>query len=448
MLSKKKPKGIKVSTVQFITLMFLGIILLGAFLFWLPITHQEGQEVSFIDALFVSTSSVCVTGLTPVNVSEVFNPLGHVIMMLLIEVGGLGFMTVFLMIAIMLKKRLSFQARLIMKDMLNMESHGGVVRLLSFILRFSLSVQLIGAILLSFEFIPEYGVVTGTFYSIFHAISAFCNAGFDLFGNSLIGYQNNPYVLIIISLLIISGGFGFIVWYDLLNYRKHKKLTFHTQVALTVTGGLLLLGMVVFYFTDTHLASTSKLSQLANSFFLSVTPRTAGFVSIDYNQFSYAGILLTIVLMFIGGTSGSTAGGIKTTTLGVLFIQAFSLFKGREEAEGFERTVPKETVIRSFVFVSSATLICFVSSLLLMITEKIPTNSGIEYVLFEVVSAFATVGLTMGLTPDLTIFGKLLITLLMFVGRVGLYTVSFALLKGETTQIHHFNYPKENIVIG
>ncbi|MGX7013011.1 TrkH family potassium uptake protein [Vagococcus silagei] len=449
MLAKKKSKGYKMSTVQFITLVFIGIILLGAFLFWLPITQQPGQSIKFIDALFVATSSVCVTGLTPINVSEVFNPFGHTVMMLLIEVGGLGFMTVFLMVAIMLKKRLSFQSRLIMKDMLNMDSHGGIVRLLKFIFKFSLTVQLIGALLLSFQFIPEYGISTGVFYSVFHSVSAFCNAGFDLFGTSLTGYANKPYVLVVISLLIIAGGFGFIVWHDVIYYHQQKKLSFHTQVALTVTATLLILGTVIFYFTDAFRGTDSVLARLANSFFLSVTPRTAGFVSFDYNNFSYAGIFLTIILMFVGGTSGSTAGGIKTTTLGVLFIQAISLFKGREEAEAFERTVPKATVVRSFVFVSSAALICLVSSLILMVTEKIPRNSGIEYVLFEVVSAFATVGLTMGLTPDLTVFGKLLITSLMFIGRVGLYTVSFALLRGETNlQTTHFNYPKENIVIG
>ncbi|AQP54396.1 Trk family potassium uptake protein [Vagococcus penaei] len=448
MLKKKESFIPKISTVQFITIMFIVIIFLGAFLLWLPFTQREGQSISFINALFVATSSVCVTGLTPVNISEVFNPIGHTIMLLLIELGGLGFMSVVLTIAILLKKRLSFQSRLIMKDMLNADSHGGIVRLLQFVLRFSLIVQTAGAILLSIQFVPEYGLAKGIYFSIFHAVSAFCNAGFDLFGNSLIGYQSNPYVLMVISLLIIAGGFGFIVWYDLIFYKKSHKLSLHTRLAFIVTGILLVTGTLIFYFTDS-LKTGSWVVRLVNSFFLSVTPRTAGFVSIDYADFSYAGILLTIVLMFIGGTSGSTAGGVKTTTIGVLGLQVISLFKGREAAEGFERTVPMAIVLKSFVLVFFASMLCFVSALILSLTENVPQNSGIEYVLFEVVSAFATVGLTMGLTPDLTTFGKGLIIMLMFIGRVGLYTVSFSLIRQSSkANKNNITYPKETVLVG
>lgn len=448
MFKRKESLVPRMSTVQFITLMFVVIIFLGAFLLWLPFSQKPGQTISFIDALFIATSSVCVTGLTPVNVSEVFNSMGHTIMMILIELGGLGFMSVFLMIAILLKKRVSFQSRLVIKDMLNADSHGGIIRLLTFVLKFSLTVQAVGALLLSFQFIPEYGVKKGVFFSIFHSISAFCNAGFDLFGNSLISYRDNPYILVIISLLIVAGGFGFIVWYDLIHFKETKRLSLHTRLALIVTGSLLAIGFIIFYFTDVQ-KNGSIIARLANSFFLSVTPRTAGFVSIDYGDFSYAGIMLTIVLMFIGGTSGSTAGGVKTTTIGVLGLQVISLFKGRESAEGFERTVPTATVLKSFVLVFFASMLCFVSSLVLSLTETIPQNSGIEYVLFEVVSAFATVGLTMGLTPDLTYFGKILIIFLMFIGRVGLYTVSFSLInRSRKASIKNISYPKENVLVG
>lgn len=447
-MTNKKRKFFKISNVQFIALMFLMIIFIGSVLLWLPIMHQPGQNLPYIDSLFVATSAVCVTGLTPINISEVLNPLGQTVMMVLIELGGLGFMSVALILALMFKKRLSFQSRLLMKDMLNLDSHGGVVKLLKFVIRFSFVVQLIGAISLATQFIPEYGIKKGLFFSIFHSISAFCNAGFDLFGDSLLGYKDNSFVLVVIALLILSGGFGFIVWYDLIHFKKERKLSLHTKIALCVSAFLVVFGTVIFFFTDA--AGTNGLgNKLANSFFLSVTPRTAGFASIDYGAMSYAGIILTIVLMFVGGTSGSTAGGVKTTTIGVLIVQLFSLLKGREDAEGFGRTIPLKTVLKAFMFVFFSSLICFVSSLVLAMTEAIPYQSGIEYVLFEVVSAFATVGLTMGLTPNLTVFGKLLIMSLMFIGRVGLYTVIFALIRKEVSaQSHKFNYPKENVLVG
>lgn len=446
-MKKITSKNFRISNVQLIVIVFLGIIFLGSILLWLPFSHQEGQTLPYIDALFVATSAVCVTGLTPINISEVLNPIGHTIMMLLIEVGGLGFMSVLLILALMFKKRVSIQSRLLIKDTLNLDNLGGSVKLLKFVVKFSLTIQLIGALLLSTEFIPEYGLEKGIFFSVFHSISAFCNAGFDLFGDSLMSFTNNGFILVVISLLILSGGFGFIVWYDLIHYKKDRKLSLHTKIALVVSLSLVVLGTVVFFFTDTT-NSNGLSNQLANSFFLSVTPRTAGFASLDYGTMSYAGIILTIVLMFIGGTSGSTAGGIKTTTLGVLMIQLFSLLKGRDNAEGFGRQIPLKTVMKAFMFAFFAMLICFVSSLVLAMTETIPLQSGIEYVLFEVVSAFATVGLTMGLTPDLTVFGKMLIMCLMFIGRVGLYTVIFALLRKNHAKQHKFNYASENVYVG
>ena len=440
-------KKFALSNVEIIVLMFLLIIFIGSLLLWAPFSHQPGQELKYIDALFVATSAVCVTGLTPINISEVLNPIGHVIMMFLIELGGLGFMSVALLLALLFKKRVSVQSRLLIKDTLNLDKLGGSVKVLKFVVKLSVTIQLIGAVLLSFKFVPMYGIQKGVFYSLFHAISAFCNAGFDLFGDSLMSFQSDGYILVVISLLILSGGFGFIVWYDLLHYKNEKRLSLHTKIALTVSACLVTFGFVVFFITDVS-RETGLLNQFANSFFLSTTPRTAGFASLDYGTMSYAGILLTIVLMFIGGTSGSTAGGVKTTTLGVLMIQLFSLLRGREDAEGFGRKIPFKIVVKAFLFVFFAALICFLSALVLAMTETIPLQSGIEYVLFEVVSAFATVGLTMGLTPNLTVFGKILIMLLMFIGRVGLYTVIFAVLGRSNQKQTHYSYPNENVLVG
>lgn len=438
----------KLSNLQIITIVFLLIIFIGSIILWLPISQQPGQQLSYLDALFVATSAVCVTGLTPINISVVLSPFGQSVMLLLFEIGGLGFMSIALIVALMFKKRLSLQSRLLIKDMLNLDSQGGVIKLLSFVIKFSLIVQFIGAILLSVIFIPEYGMNKGIFYSVFHSISAFCNAGFDLFGDSLIGYQNNSYVLLVISGLIIAGSFGFIVWYDVLKLKKKHRLSLHTKIALTVTSFLLLGGTLGFMLTE-KFANQTFIPGIVNAFFLSVTPRTAGFASVDYTTMSYAGILLTLVLMFIGGTSGSTAGGIKTTTVGVLFIQLKSTIQGKKEAQWSEREIPRAIVMKAFVLFFFAGVICFVSAFILSITENIPDNSGIEYVLFEVVSALATVGLTMGLTPDLTEFGKLLIMSLMFIGRVGIYTVMYALVRKELSHSKsYYQYPKENVMIG
>lgn len=443
----KKMSRKKLNNVQFITLMFLLLILIGAFLLWLPMSQNPGEDLSFIDALFVATSAVCVTGLTPINISEVLNTTGHSIMLVLFEIGGLGFMTVALMIAIMFRKKVSLQSRLLMKEMINFDNTGGVVSLFKFVISFSVSVQLIGAVLLSIKFIPTYGVMTGLYFGLFHSISAFCNAGFDLFGDSLLSFQQDPFVLLVISGLIIAGGFGFIVWHDLLYYKKDKRMTLHTKIALTVTLSLLVGGTILFMITD-RFSHMPLVDQIVNSFFLSVTPRTAGFASIDYGKMSYAGIILTLVLMFIGGTSGSTAGGVKTTTIGVLLVQLKSTLKGRNEAEFQGRTIPKMIVMKSFVFFFFAAVICLLSALILSMTEFIPENSGIEYVFFEVVSAFATVGLTMGLTPDLTVFGKFLIMTLMFIGRVGLYTVMYAILSRDPSDHNNYSYPKESVLVG
>lgn len=445
----KSPK--RLSTVQTLALGFLSLIFFGGILLSLPFASKDHTFTPFIDSLFTATSAVCVTGLTTVNTLAHWSTAGHVIIMLLIEAGGLGFMAFPVLLYFVLGKKIQFSTRMLLKDALNLEEVSGAVSLMKYILKLAMFTQGIGAILLSFQFIPEFGIVKGTFYSIFHAISAFCNAGFDLLGDSLVPYQTKPYVMYVLSFLIIAGGFGFIVWRDLLNYKKTKRLSIHTKLALTVTGILLLGGFILFYFTEaaSNLApNVSFWDNIANTWFTTVTPRTAGFYSVNYGQMSHAGIILTMVLMFIGGTSGSTAGGLKTTTLGVLFIQINSLFAGKNEAEFQGRTIKQPIVFRAFLFFFLSLTLVILATTVLTISETIPQGMGIEYVAFEVVSAFATVGLTMGLTPDLTVGGKLIIMLLMYLGRVGIFTVGFSIMKKAQRTKAPYKYPEEAVVIG
>ncbi|MGC6767577.1 TrkH family potassium uptake protein [Enterococcus sp. LJL51] len=440
------------SVVQVLALGFFLIIFTGGILLSLPIFSRSGEATPFIDALFTATSAVCVTGLTTVNTALHWNPAGQVLIMLLIELGGLGFMTLPVIFYFVLRKKVSLSTRMLLREALNLDDMSGAFRLMIYILKLALFIQLLGAVLLSFQFIPEFGWGKGTFYSIFHSISSFCNAGFDLLGDSLVPYQSNPYLLLVIGLLIISGGLGFIVWQDILLYRKRKRLSLHTRIALTTTFWLLVGGFIIFFFTEQNAGNltegTNFIDRLANTFFMSVTPRTAGYYSINYLNMTNAGLIATMFLMYIGGTSGSTAGGLKTTTFAILVIQIKSLFQGRERAEYHERTIRSTAVFRALTLFFLTLSLCVVSIMILSITEKIPDYYGIEYIAFEVFSAFGTVGLTMGLTPELSLAGKIIIMLLMYIGRVGIFTVGFSLLARGNKQTGKFKYPDESVMIG
>lgn len=355
-MNKEKRWPFKIYPIQFIALGFGGIILFGSVLLTLPMFTNSGEGTPFIDALFTATSATCVTGLTTLTTSEHWNMGGQLIILGLIEVGGLGFMMMpFIFFAVM-KRKVGLVTRIIISESLNLDGLSGVIKLMYYILRFAIGFQLLGAILLAVDFIPTYGIGKGIWYAIFHSISAFCNAGFDLFGDSLVGFQGNAYVLLVISGLIIAGGLGFIVWQDLMAFRKTKKLSLHSKLALTVSISLLVFGTIVFYVSESGgrfiVNDTSPINRFANMLFMSVTARTAGYFSVDYGNVSQAGILFTIVLMFIGGTSGSTAGGLKTTTFGVLLIQTISMLKGRVHAEAFHRTIRPSVVSRALTLFS------------------------------------------------------------------------------------------------
>lgn len=451
MTAVKKRVKRRLSPVQLIAAGFFVLIICGGGLLTLPFFSQSGESTSFIDALFTATSAVCVTGLTTLNTAEHWNSAGQFLIMLLIEIGGLGFMTIPIIFFAIAKKKISFSMRIVLKEALNLEQMSGVMNLMFYILKFAVVIQLLGALALSFTFIPMFGWGKGIWFSIFHAVSSFCNAGFDLLGDSLFEYQTNVYLIMVVSALIIAGGLGFIVWRDILSYHRVKKITLHSKIALSVTGVLLLGGFLLFFFTESNaltLVKGTAAEKLANTFFMSVTPRTAGYYSIDYFQMSHAGLMLTMFLMYIGGTSGSTAGGLKTTTLGILFIQMHAMFKGKTRAEAFGRTIRQAAVLRALTLFFVTLSLCVGAIMILSITETIPETSGIEYIAFEVFSAFGTVGLTMGLTPDLSYIGKLVIISLMYIGRVGVMTVIFSLLVKANKTEPKYKFPEESILIG
>lgn len=448
----KKTLFERISAVQLLALGFFFVILLGGTLLTFPAFSRSGEPTAFIDALFTSTSATCVTGLVTLNTAAHWNEAGQFIIMLLIETGGLGFMMIPIIFFTVRRKKVNLSTRMVLQEALNVEGTSGVFKLMLYILKLATIIQVIGAILLSCTFVPQYGWGRGIWFGVFHSISAFCNAGFDLLGDSLAPDQNNVFLILVIAFLIIAGGLGFLVWQDLINYRRRHHLNLHTKIAVITTLALLLGGTLLFFITEHNAANLVKdgnfFERLANTFFMSVTPRTAGYYSIDYAKMSNAGIILTIFLMYVGGTSGSTAGGLKTTTFGVLVIQMVSMFRGKSRAEFNGRTIRSSTVIRALSLFFVTLTLCVISIMLLSVTETIPKGFGVEYLAFEVFSAFGTVGLTMGLTPNLTIFGKLLIIALMYIGRVGIMTVVFSLM----TRRHHaeglIKYPEENVMIG
>ena len=447
----KKRVRKRLSPVQLIAAGFFILILFGGSLLTLPFFSRSGESTHFIDALFTATSAVCVTGLTTLNTAEHWNSAGQFLIMTLIEIGGLGFMMIPILFFAIAKKKISFSMRIVLKEALNLEEMSGVIKLMIYILKFAVVIQVIGAVALSVVFIPEFGWAKGIWFSIFHAVSSFCNAGFDLLGDSLLADQTNVYLIMVVSALIIAGGLGFIVWRDILSYHRVKKITLHSKVALSVTALLLIGGFILFFITERNgltLVKGTFTERLANTFFMSVTPRTAGYYSIDYLQMSHAGLILTMFLMYIGGTSGSTAGGLKTTTLGILLIQMHAMFKGKTRAEAFGRTIRQAAVLRALTLFFVTLSLCVVAIMVLSVTETIPKTSGIEYIAFEVFSAFGTVGLTMGLTPDLTLIGKLVIISLMYIGRVGIMTVVFSLLVKANRTEANYKYPEESIMLG
>ncbi|PKY90600.1 Trk family potassium uptake protein [Falseniella ignava] len=433
---------------QYIVVNYIAIILIGGILLALPFASNAHQWTNLLDAMFTATSAVCVTGQTTLNTALHWSPFGKLVIITLIEIGGIGFMTLWVVFFTQSGRRTNLRQRRVLLETLNIETMSGSIDIVKYIIKFTLAVQSLGALVLSLVFIPQFGWVKGTLYSVFHSISAFNNAGFDLFGNSLINYQANPLVMLTISVLIIAGGLGFIVWRDLLTVYRNRKLMRYTKLIIIGTLALLLsstLLFICFEWNNQTWQHLSPVNRVINSFFLAVTPRTAGYANVDYNFLMPGSLFLTLVLMFIGGTSGSTAGGVKVSTVIVAGLFLVNTFRGHPMTL-YRRELREETLRRAFFILTMGFTFILFATLILLITEPFPHGTGIEVILMEVVSCFSTVGLTMGITPQLSAVGKLVLIWLMFMGRCGLVTFLWSLGSHEKNwQIH---YPEMNMMIG
>lgn len=448
-MSKHLIRNSRLNAVQILAIGFILVILIGGILLSLPISSANNEATNFLDALFISTSAVCVTGLVTLDTGTHWNTFGQTVIMLLIELGGLGFMSFTVFIAILLGKKITLKDRLIMQESMNAFNLQGLVKMVKYIFSFTLIIQILGAILLSTQFIPEFGLKSGIFYSIFHSISAFCNAGFDLFGNfsSVVDYSSNPVILLTISSLIIIGGLGFTVSLEIFNYRKSKRLSTHSKIVLYITTALIIFGFLFMLFVEYNNQNTfgamNFSDKILNAFFASVSPRTAGFNSVSTDGMTVPGKLMTIILMFIGGASGSTAGGLKVNTFGILIFTLVSVLRGREDSEAFGRRFSKETVYRAFTLLSIATILVLTVTIILTITE--PKELFIN-LLYEATSAFGTVGLTTGVTQNIGSISKIVLIITMYLGRVGTLTVLLAITnKKKNTKLR---YPEGKILIG
>ena len=446
-LETNKPRK-KINPSLVLVLGFLGVIFLGAILLNLPVASNNNQSVGFINALFTSTSSVCVTGLIVVNTSAHWTLFGKLVIMFLIQIGGLGFMTITTLIVVIMGKKIGLKNRMLIQEDLGHHSISGVVRITLKIVKATFLIELLGAILLSTKFVPEFGTKTGIFYGIFHSISAFCNAGFDLIGNSLENYVTSPVINFTIMALIILGGIGFTVIIDVYRSKNIRRLNLHTKIVLLITGMLLISGLIFFFMLEYSNVETIGNLSLPNkimaSMFQSVTPRTAGFNTLPTGQLNDTSQFLTIVYMFIGGSPGSTAGGIKTATLGVLLLAVYSEIIGKDEINFSKRRIDYETVSRcmSILFIAIA-LVIFVTIML-----SIKEVQNFLDIFFEVVSAFGTVGLSTGITGELSSFSKVILSITMFMGRVGPITVATAIASRHTGKKDRIRYPKEKVIVG
>lgn len=435
-----------ITSFQVIILGFFSVIMIGSFLLMLPFATQDGAGASFSDALFTSTSAVCVTGLIVHDTATYWSLFGQAVILLMIQIGGMGVVTVAVAIVAISGRKIGLMQRSIMQEAISAHQISGIVRMTKFILTTSFVIELTGALLLMPVFCRDFGVGKGIWYSVFHSISAFCNAGFDLIGirepySSLTSYTASPIVNLTIMTLIVVGGIGFLTWADIKKNKWHwHKYHMQSKVILSVTAGLILVPAIYFFFCE--FSSLPVGERIWNSLFQSVTTRTAGFNTADLTMLSETGIMLMIALMLIGGSPGSTAGGMKTTTAAVMCSNALSVFSKKESIHFFGRRVPDDTIrIAATVFIMYVVL--FLSGgMVISYTEGVPLISA----LFETGSAIGTVGLSLGLTPGLGGVSRAILIVLMFFGRVGGLTLIFAAVSERRMTMSRL--PQEKITVG
>lgn len=434
---------------KILVLGFSFIILIGAFLLTLPAATVDGKGLPWLDALFTATSATCVTGLVVVDTGTTFTLFGQLVILALIQIGGLGFMTFATLFALILGKRISLKERLLIKESLNNLSIDGVVRLVKRILIFTAVIELIGGILLAIRFSFDMPLPKAIYFGFFHAISNFNNAGFDLMGDfrSLTGYVDDPLVTLVVCTLITLGGIGFIVMNEVYEYRQMRRFSLHTKIVFVMSSILVVFGTILIFILEYHNPKTlqplSPLGKFLASLYQAVTPRTAGSNTLNIPDLTQPTLFLIIFLMFIGASPGSTGGGIKTTTFATLLGAVWSNIKGKEDVIFFRNRILYDTIYKALTVTVSGLFVVMMITMLLTITEP---NKDFLMILFEATSAFATVGLSMGLTPELSPVGKILIILTMFAGRVGPLTIAYAVTLHRKPD--PFKFPKGKIMIG
>ena len=445
-MGKLENRRITLNPFQTIVLGFAGVILIGALILMLPISSKSGTVTPFIDALFTSTTSVCVTGLVVHDTATYWSLFGQIVILILIQIGGLGVITVASSFVVLAGKKIGLMQRSTMQEAVAAPKMGGIVRLSGFVIKTTFIVEFIGAVAMAPVFCSDFGFWQGAWMSIFHSVSAFCNAGIDLMGvsgeySSLTTYVGNPLINIIVMLLIIIGGIGFLTWEDIYTNRHHiKRYRMQSKVILLTTALLILIPAIYFYFCEFTGVPVGE--RILSSFFQSVTPRTAGFNTVDLTLISGAGQAIIIVLMLIGGSPGSTAGGMKTTTFAVLMANAFSVFKRKEDAQLLKRRIDGAVIRNAATILVMYISLFFIGALIISRIEDLPLGAC----LFETASAIGTVGLSLGITPELGAVSQLILIILMFFGRVGGLTLIYAALSGVNQNLSKL--PQEKIMIG
>jgi len=436
----------QLSSAQIIILGFAAMILAGSLLLMLPFATQDGRGAGFADALFTATSAVCVTGLVVQNTATYWSGFGQAVLLLLIQIGGMGVMTVAAAIALASGKRIGLKQRSTMQEAISAHSVGGIVRLTGFVLQVTAAVELLGAALMAPVFCGEFGLWKGLWFSLFHSVSAFCNAGFDLLGGnvayaSLTAYPAHPLINLVIMTLIVVGGIGFLTWEDVrLNRLRIKRYRMQSKVILVTTGLLILLPALYFFFLE--FSGMTAGTRLWAALFQSVTTRTAGFNTVDLTLLSEGGVAVMILLMLVGGSPGSTAGGMKTTTLAVLVSTAVSVFRRKEDTHFFGRRITEGTVRNAVTILTMYLTLFLGGGVLISRLEGLPLLTSF----FETASAVGTVGLTLGITPTLGTASRAILILLMYLGRVGGLTLIFATVSGAQNGMAKL--PQEKLTVG
>lgn len=461
-----KEKMFKNNPTRIIIFGFLVVILFGTVLLSLPFSSQNGKEIGILDALFTATSATCVTGLVVVNSMSQWTTFGKFVLFCLIQIGGLGFMTFIMLGSLVLHKKITLSDRLLIKESYNQNNIVGMVKYIKKIIFGTLLIEGIGAIFLTIVFTPIFGIKSGILYGIFHSVSAFCNAGFDIISlESLIPYVDNTLLNITLMFLIVLGGLGFMVWTDTIRVLKLKwtkkwsfriaikRLSLHSKIVYVSTFLLLLSGMILFFIWESTNPNTmgnlSLKGKLLASAMQSVTVRTAGFNSIDQGSMTEVSKFISILLMFVGASPGGTAGGIKTVTLSVLWIAVLSVVRGSNHTHVFKRNISFSTLQKALaVFFISLTMVLFITLLLSFTERNMPIEHSLMDILFETVSALGTTGVTTGITPYLSKTGRIIIIIAMFMGRIGPISIVIALTKKQNQKKYQLQYAEEQIIVG